>query len=198
MSRGSPAGVREPSGAARVDPNMTKRTPTYLAVIATAVALAACGSSNNSSNQSGSAKSTSSGTYGGAPASTTSSSAASGASEIKTAKGKLGRYLVDGSGRSLYLFLKDKHGKSACSGACLSAWPIFGTGSKPKAGPGVDASKISVITRSDGKKQVRYGKYPLYYYAGDSKPGDIKGQGLKQFGAPWYLMRPSGEKYDTD
>lgn len=181
---------------------MTKRIPTYLAVAAAAVALAACGSSNKSGNSTSAGKSSSSGssssTYGGAPAASSSSSSSSGASEIKTAKGKLGKYLVDGSGRSLYLFLKDKHGKSACSGACLTAWPVFGTGSKPKAGPGVDASKISVITRSDGKKQVRYGKYPLYYYAGDSKPGDIKGQGLKQFGAPWYLMRPTGEKYDTD
>ena len=180
----------------------SRRIVLPLVLVVTALVVAACGSSSNSSSNKSSnsgnpATNASGGAYGGGttkPAASTSSSAGM----IKTAKGKLGSYLVDGSGRSLYLFLLDKHGKSACSGPCVAAWPLFGTSGKPKAGPGVDASKISLITRSDGKKQVRYGKYPLYYYAGDSKPGDQNGQGLKQFGAPWYLVRPTGEKYDTD
>ena len=172
------------------------RIALYLTVVAAALALAACGSSNDNGGKSSNASASSS--YNAPAAQTSSSSSSSSSMEIKTAKGKLGKYLVDGSGRSLYLFLADKHGKSTCDGPCVAAWPLFSGSGKPKAGPGVDASKISVITRSDGKKQVRYGKYPLYYYAGDKKPGDITGQGLKQFGAPWYLMRPTGEKYDTD
>jgi predicted lipoprotein with Yx(FWY)xxD motif len=172
-----------------------KRITPYLAVPAAAIALAACGSSS-SGGGGGTASTAPSG--GSTTATTHMPSPASGATKLGTAKGKLGRYLVDGSGRSVYLFLADKHGKSACSGACVSSWPILAASGKPTAGPGVDASKISVITRADGKKQVRYGKYPLYYYAGDSKPGDISGQGLNQFGAPWYLVRPNGQKYDTD
>jgi predicted lipoprotein with Yx(FWY)xxD motif len=176
----------------QVTGNSSRRILCFLALTVVAVALAACGSSSKSGS---SGSGSSGGAYGGQ---TPAPSSTSGASEIKTASGKLGKYLVDGSGRSLYLFLLDKHGKSACSGACVSAWPLFSAGTKPKAGPGVDASKITVVTRSDGKKQVSYGKYPLYYYQGDSKPGDITGQGLKQFGAPWYLVRPTGLKYDTD
>ena len=171
--------------------SFTRIAPCLTAALA-ALALAACGSSDH-----GGGKSASSPAYE-PPAGRGSSSAGGGAMQIKTAKGKLGRYLVDGDGRSLYLFLADKHGKSACDEKCVAVWPLYGTSGKPKAGPGVDASKISVITRKDGKKQARYGKYPLYYYAGDKKPGDIKGQDLDQFGAPWYLVRPSGEKYDTD
>jgi predicted lipoprotein with Yx(FWY)xxD motif len=167
----------------------SSRPLAVLAVVVLALALAACGSSKKSSSSAQPASA-----YG----ESSSPSPSSATTEIKTASGKLGKYLVDRSGRSLYLFLLDKHGKSACSGPCLKAWPLYGGDAKPKAGTGVDAAQIKLVTRSDGAKQVSYGKYPLYYYAGDKKPGDITGQGLKQFGAPWYLVRPSGAKYDTD
>jgi len=38
-------------------------------------------------------------------------------------------------------------------------------------------------------KSKVYG-YPLYYYAKDEKPGDVKGQGV---GDVWYVISASGE-----
>jgi predicted lipoprotein with Yx(FWY)xxD motif len=52
--------------------------------------------------------------------------------------------------------------------------------------------------RHDGKTEVTYNGHPLYYYAGDSKPGAITGQGVKQFGAKWYVLGRNGKKIDTD
>ena len=106
----------------------------------------------------------------------------------------LGTILVDSQGRSLYLFEKDTGPKSTCSGACASAWPPFRTSGKPKAGSGVTASLLGTTTRSDGNDEVTYNGHPLYYYAGDQKAGDTNGQDLNQFGAPWYVVSPAGNK----
>ncbi len=79
--------------------------------------------------------------------------------------------LVDGKGRTLYLFQKDQPNQSACSGACASAWPVDQTSGTPKAGSGVKASLLGTIKRTDGTTQVTYNKHPLYYYSGDSQAG---------------------------
>jgi predicted lipoprotein with Yx(FWY)xxD motif len=71
------------------------------------------------------------------------------------------------------------------------AVPTSGT---PKAGSGAKASLIGTTTRTDGKDEVTYSGHPLYYYAGDSKAGDTNGQDLNQFGAPWYVVSPTGNK----
>jgi hypothetical protein len=54
------------------------------------------------------------------------------------------------------------------------------------------ASDLGTITRSDGTKQVTYDGHPLYYFAGDSGPGQTSGQGSDGFGAKWWLVAPSG------
>ena len=74
--------------------------------------------------------------------------------KLSLRKGDAGSFLVDASGRTLYLFEKDKKGKSACSGACARNWPPALTSSKPSAGKGVSASKIGSIKRADGKRQI--------------------------------------------
>jgi predicted lipoprotein with Yx(FWY)xxD motif len=108
---------------------------------------------------------------------------------------KLGTILVDGSRRTLYLFAKDQPNQSACAGACAAAWPVDQPSGTPKAGGGggVQASLLGTITRSDGTTQVTYNHHPLYYYSGDSGPGEQNGQGLNAFGARWYVVAPSGE-----
>ena len=107
---------------------------------------------------------------------------------------KLGRFLVDQSGRTLYLFEKDKNGKSACYGQCAAGWPpLVGT---PSPGSGVTASKLATTKRRDGKTQVTYNGHPLYRYAGDSSAGQTNGEGSKAFGASWYVVAPSGKKID--
>jgi predicted lipoprotein with Yx(FWY)xxD motif len=102
---------------------------------------------------------------------------------------KLGDYLVDGKGMTLYMFTKDTPGVSNCSGGCLTAWPPLGlpaTGDLV-AGPGV-TGKLGFITRADGTKQVTYNDMPLYYWASDVKPGDVNGQGV---GGVWYVVPPT-------
>jgi predicted lipoprotein with Yx(FWY)xxD motif len=118
--------------------------------------------------------------------------------QLAVHKGKLGRYIVDGKGRTLYLFEKDKNGKSACYSTCAQYWPPLMTSGKPTAGAGVVASKIGTTKRSNGKLQATYGGHPLYRYSADTKAGQTNGQGSKNFGAEWYVVAPSGKKIDTD
>jgi predicted lipoprotein with Yx(FWY)xxD motif len=117
---------------------------------------------------------------------------------IATAKvGNLGQVLVDGEGRTLYLFEKDQGGKSSCYGACAAAWPPVTTTGKPHAGSDAKASKLGTTTRSDGKTQVTYSGHPLYYYAPDgTAKGSAKGEGLNQFGAAWDVVSSAGQKVE--
>jgi predicted lipoprotein with Yx(FWY)xxD motif len=62
----------------------------------------------------------------------------------------------------------------------------------------VTAALLGTSVRGDGATQVTYRSHPLYYYAGDDRPGDAAGQGLNQFGAKWYVLAPGGNKIDTD
>src|SRR3954453_5667350 len=107
----------------------------------------------------------------------------------------LGKILVDGNGRSLYLFEADTANKSNCSGPCLSSWPALASGTVPAA-RGALPGRFAPIAAAGGKRQVTYNGHPLYLYAGDQKAGDTAGQGLKDFGAEWYVLSPSGSKID--
>jgi predicted lipoprotein with Yx(FWY)xxD motif len=112
--------------------------------------------------------------------------------------GSLGKVLVNGHGQTLYLFEKDKHGKSACYSACAAGWPPALTTGKPKAGKGVSSSKLGTTKRKDGKLEVTYNGHPLYAYVGDSGPGKASGEGSKAFGAAWYVVNAKGNKVDKD
>ena len=148
------------------------------------VLVAACGSSGSSTGAAA-------GTPAGASSSSSSSSgAASGSTVIKTASSSAGTFLVSGSGRAVYLWVKDTGDMSNCSGACAGAWPPV-TGSATASG-GAKASDLGTITRSDGTKQVTYDGHPLYYFSGDSGPGSSTGQGSDSFGAKWWLVAPTG------
>ena len=155
----------------------------------TALALVAAACTGGGSSSSGA------GSYGAA--STTSSGSAS-AAIVDLRGSKLGQTLVDGQGRTLYLFEADKAGKSSCSGACAGAWPPYVSNDTPQAGTGVTGALLGTSVRGDGAAQVTYDGHPLYYYAGDSRPGDAAGQGLDQFGAKWYVVAPSGDKINAD
>jgi predicted lipoprotein with Yx(FWY)xxD motif len=113
---------------------------------------------------------------------------------VKTRSNTLGKILVDGRSRTLYLFEKDKHGKSACSGDCAKNWPPLLTKGKPKAVSGVKSSLLGTTKRSDGTTQVTYNKHPLYTFVVDkNKPGSTKGEGVDAFGAEWYAVSPEGK-----
>ena len=106
----------------------------------------------------------------------------------------LGKVLTDGNGRTLYLFEKDRSGKSACRGSCVSFWPPLVTGAKPRGGAAVKASLLGTIRRSDGRLQVTYRGHPLYTFSLDTRPGQTKGEGLDDFGAHWYALSPAGAR----
>jgi predicted lipoprotein with Yx(FWY)xxD motif len=114
--------------------------------------------------------------------------------KVGVASTALGRVLVDGRGRTLYLFEKDTGPMSTCSGACAANWPPFTAKSKPAVSGGATSADITLIKRSGGQEQVTYKGHPLYYYSGDKAAGDTNGQGVSAFGAPWFVLSPAGSK----
>ena len=117
---------------------------------------------------------------------------------VKVDKTKLGKVVTNAQSHTLYLFRKDHASKSSCYGACAKFWPPLLTTGKPKAGAGAKAALLGTTKRTDGKLQVTYKGYPVYTFIEDKKPGDTKGEGLKQFGANWYALTPTGVVIDRD
>ena len=156
--------------------------PAVLAI--PALLLAACASSTSPSTASGSSKSASamstksSSMGGGSPM---SSSGTAALMKIKTAVGPV---LADAKGLTLYWYAKDTKMTSACTGSCATAWPpVIG---KPEAAMGVRlVGKFGTINRANGVLQATYKGHPLYTYAGDSAPGQVKGNGV---GGIWHVL----------
>ena len=118
----------------------------------------------------------------------------SGGATVAVAKTRIGRILVDSKGITLYDFVTDKGGVSGCYGACAALWPPLITKGKPHAGRGVRASLLGTTKRKDGKLEVTYNHHPLYYFVTDRKPGQTTGQGVNQFGGPWWVLSPAGKE----
>jgi len=102
-----------------------------------------------------------------------------------------GRVVADRRGEALYLFGKDKRGRSRCYGACARAWPPLLTKGRPRAGKGIAQRLLGTTRRRGGKRQVTYRGRPLYYYVHDA-PGRILCQNVREFGGLWLLVEPSG------
>ena len=116
------------------------------------------------------------------------------AAVVSTAKTSLGRIIVNSNGRTLYLFGKDRNGKSACSGQCAVFWPPLVTSGKPGVTGGARASLIGTTRRPDGRLQVTYNHHPLYTFVKDTKAGQTNGEGVNAFGATWNAVSPAGAK----
>ena len=115
---------------------------------------------------------------------------------VSTATTSLGRVLVDGRGRTLYLFARDKHGKSACSGKCAGFWPPLITSGKPLATAGAKTSLLGTTKRADGRLQVTYNHHPLYTFVNDTRKGQTNGEEVDAFGAEWYAVSAAGLKVE--
>lgn len=111
---------------------------------------------------------------------------------VSLRKTKLGLILVNSRGHTLYLFAKDRNGKSACSGRCARFWPPLLSRGKPTAGPGVRPSLLGRTRRSNGSLQVTYNRHPLYTYSLDKQAGQTRGEGSFAFGAKWYAVSARG------
>ncbi|WP_372476585.1 COG4315 family predicted lipoprotein [Pseudonocardia terrae] len=132
------------------------------------------------------------------PSSSGGPSVAAGTAGVGSAALAPGTALVDGQGRTLYLFEADTGSASTCNGPCAQVWaPLLAHGDLPVASGAARAALFGTSARNDGTRQVTYNGHPLYYFAGDRVPGDARGQGLDQFGGAWYVVAPAGEKIGT-
>jgi len=111
---------------------------------------------------------------------------------VSLSKTKLGLILVNSKRHTLYMFAKDKNGKSSCNGSCAKFWPPSLQVGKPTAGSGVKASLLGTIRRSNGSRQLTYNKHPLYSFVVDKKAGQTNGEGNLAFGARWYAVSAKG------
>jgi predicted lipoprotein with Yx(FWY)xxD motif len=117
--------------------------------------------------------------------------ASTSATTVSLRTTKAGRVLVAANGRTLYLFTADKAGKSDCYGKCASVWPPL-IAASPRVGRDLHASMLGTTKRTDGKLQVTYGGHPLYFFAKDTKPGDVRGEGIVHFGGTWWVVSARG------
>jgi predicted lipoprotein with Yx(FWY)xxD motif len=165
--------------------------------IGLAVAACSSGSSTATSSATTSGPATSSAATQASTPATAGQSASAATISVQAISGIPGKALVASNGRTLYLFQADKSGASACSGACAAAWPPLVVTGAPQAGSGVSQALLGTITRPDGSMQVTYNGHPLYYFRADTSAGAAHGQGIRAFGAEWYVVSASGSKIDT-
>ena len=167
-------------GRRQFQPSIPVRS--LLALGATALLLAGCGSSGPGASH----KSSQTG-----PQSHRSSSSVAVAT---TSVPGYGTVLATVHGSPLYLLTADPAGASSCNGTCAKQWPpltILGT---PTGGSGVDTSLLSSFTRGDGSVQVVYDGHALYTHPGTS-PTAVAGTAAD--GGIWYLVSPSGKPVKT-
>jgi len=107
-----------------------------------------------------------------------------------------GKYVVDGTGKTVYMLDKDNATTSTCHDACETEWPpLLAQNGTPKAmDPSLDDADISVIQRKDGTQQVAYAGHPLYHYAKDLAAGQLNGAGKSDEFGNWSALSPDGQK----
>jgi predicted lipoprotein with Yx(FWY)xxD motif len=138
------------------------------------------------------------GLYGTSDATATSAAApAAGEAMVLVADSDLGQILTAANGMTLYMFMPDAQGDPTCTAACAGAWPPLSAaaGADVTGGDGVDASLLGTATNPESGPQVTYNSWPLYYFSGDSAPGDTNGEGS---GGVWYVLDPAGNPIDND
>jgi predicted lipoprotein with Yx(FWY)xxD motif len=144
----------------------------------------------------GCAGSAGSGYSSGPTGSTSQAGGSGGVAGVAVRTTSIGPVVVNGNGRTVYLFEKDKNGTSACYDQCAKYWPPLITHGMPSTGAGADPSLLGTSRRADGSEQITYANQPLYLYAFDTAPGDVNGEGSKEFGAEWDALTPAGQKIE--
>jgi predicted lipoprotein with Yx(FWY)xxD motif len=158
------------------------------ALVATALAVTACGPSSYSSGSSGAggAYGSPTGSSSATPASTSGAGAAQTAA-LKVSHTSAGTVLASSRGLTLYYYTEDKpgSGKSVCTGSCASAWPPLVGPVRAPAGVRLPGP-LGMITRPGGVRQVTINGYPVYRYAGDKAPGQAAGNGIE---GAWHVIK---------
>src|SRR6516225_7507201 len=126
---------------------------------------------------------------GNSASSSSSPAAGSSGTTLKSTTINGTQVLTNSAGFTLYWFVPDTSTTSKCTGSCAAFWP-------PVKGPATAGSGVTgtlgTITRPDGSTQAAYDGHPLYTYAGDSAPGQAKGNGLNVSGGVWHEVTVSG------
>lgn len=167
------------------------------ALVAAALVLAACGSSGQPARTSGAttsqpARSQPAPTQPAAPSSQPKPAPPRPAGPAITVRSsQYGPIIADGSNRTIYLFTSDRSTTSTCYGPCAAAWPPVLTRGAPKPAGGLSGS-LGTTRRRGGALQVTYAGHPLYYYVGDTKPGEILCQNADEFGGTWLVISRLG------
>jgi predicted lipoprotein with Yx(FWY)xxD motif len=132
------------------------------------------------------------GTVGFLSAGSPAQSATKTNATISLVKTDLGMVLVNSKGHTVYLFMKDKGGKSSCTGKCATFWPPLVSAGTPTSGAGLKAALLSRTKRANGTMQVTYNKHPLYTFSLDKAKGQTNGEGQVAFGAKWEAVSAKG------
>jgi predicted lipoprotein with Yx(FWY)xxD motif len=115
-------------------------------------------------------------------------------SALDVRSGSRGAYIVDAAGLAVYGFSEDAQGQSACGANCAAAWPPVIVDELPSAkNSAIDATKLGIVMRPDGSRQLSYGGMPLYYSDSDVKPDDTWGHYAMSFGGHFALVGADGK-----
>lgn|GEM_PF-1711313 len=98
----------------------------------------------------------------------------------------LGGIVVAGNGMTLYTTKNDAKNMSNCYGVCAQNWPPFILSGKLVKNPDMKGN-LETIRRTDGMIQITYQGWPLYFWIGDKKKGDITGNGVNDV---WSVVTP--------
>jgi predicted lipoprotein with Yx(FWY)xxD motif len=109
---------------------------------------------------------------------------------LKVGTSPWGPILTDQAGRTLYGFVPDHDGTSSCTASCAATWPPLTSRSAATVGSGLSVQLLGKTQRTEGTSQITYGPWPLYYFAGDTRPGDMDGQGVDGI---WFVVGPDGK-----
>lgn len=164
----------------------TKAIAAIAAVAMLAIGVGGCGNSDTKTT-----------TSNAAAVGTQSTASATAAAQLASKDSSLGTILSGDKNLTVYMFEADKNGKSACDSDCAAVWPPVLTTGDATVAPDAQSSKLGTTKRADGKTQVTYGGWPLYYYVKDKDAEDVYGQGIDSFGAEWYVLAPNGKKIEA-
>lgn len=112
---------------------------------------------------------------------------------ILIASGKLinkqGEADISFAGFTLYTFVEDSVGSSTCFDQCEDSWPpLFAPANAKDFGDFTVIDRNNPNTQDDDEltiKQWAYKGEPLYFFIGDSSPGDANGEH-----STWFIARP--------
>jgi predicted lipoprotein with Yx(FWY)xxD motif len=167
-----------------------RRFSVVLVGLSLALSAAACGDDDEPVTATGAGQSSAT-TPSTTPATAPATTAAPKPVVATASSGAFGTIFVDSAGKTLYTWDRDTGPTSTCTGNCAATWPplVLPAGTtEAVGGPGVGPLTATARPDDAAKLQVVWGGKPLYYYAADTAPGDVKGDGV---GGTWHVAKPS-------